>query len=101
MAEETNISEVKPKRRPRRTDRQLKAERDKNLRLSLAFYLALFLLLAQFAANALGHVPFNSLFLSINGAIVLGGLFGPKFVIEFFRAVRGSRSDRNKDNTHA
>jgi hypothetical protein len=65
-------------------------QNDSGLRTSLAFYLALALLVGQFAANLFG-VPFNLLFLAITGAVVLGTLFGPAFVIDFFRAVRGRR----------
>lgn len=85
----------------RETKLEKKETRDRNLRLSFAFYLALFLLLAQFAANVIGRIPFNTIFLIINGAIVLGGLFGSNFVVEFTKAVRGSRDNDQGGDTDA
>lgn len=80
--------------RPHRETKREKQElRYRQLRSSLAFYVALFLLFAQFAANAIGHVPFNTLFLIITGAVVLATLFGSQFVVDLARAVRGSRDD--------
>lgn len=69
---------------------------DREIRTSLAFYGALVLLAGQFIANLAG-VPFNLLFLSITGAVILGILFGPGFVIDFFRAMRGSRDRRDRE----
>jgi hypothetical protein len=61
-------------------------------RLSLAFYVALILLVGQFGALLAG-VPVNYLLLAITGATWLGILFGPANMIEFFRAIRGSSKD--------
>lgn len=58
-------------------------------RLSLAFYVALILLVGQFVALLVG-APVNYLLLAITGATWLGILFGPANMIEFFRAIRGN-----------
>jgi hypothetical protein len=86
--------DTKEKPRPsRETKHERKEWQDRQFRSSLAFYAALLLLFAQFAANAIGHVPFNTLFLVITGAVILGLLFGSQFVVDLARAIRGSRDD--------
>lgn len=69
---------------------------DSETRKSLAFYFGLLLLAGQFIARVALGVPFDILFLSITAALVLGVLFGPSFVIEFLKAVRGTKDASNR-----
>lgn len=68
---------------------------DSETRKSLAFYFGLILLAGQFLARVVLGVPFDLFFLSITAALVLGVLFGPSFVIEFLKAVRGAKGASN------
>lgn len=88
---------------PPPTPPQQPAPRDQAAtRLSLAFYFALILLAGQFLAATVPPifggrgVPINYLLLAITGATWLGIIFGPTTMIEFFRAIRGSRTDQNR-----
>lgn len=78
---------------------------DPETRKSLAFYFGLILLAGQFLARVALGIPFDFLFLSVTAALVLGVLFGPSFVIEFLKAVRGNsdagdgkRNDQEADD---
>lgn len=83
---------MKPDVAPKRKKDRRAAE--KELRTSLAFYFALILLAGQFLAMVLtGREP-NVLFALGTFAIVIGILFGPGTMVEFVRAIRGSRSER-------
>lgn len=78
--------QVRPNRQARRRD-------ERETRISVAFYFALMFLAGQFAANVFLQITYNYLLLAITGATFLGILFGPTFVIDFFRALRGSKGD--------
>lgn len=73
---------------------------DRDTRASLAFYFAFILLAGQFIANLAAGVPFNYLLLSLTGAIILGILFGPGTMIDFFRAIRGDTRDSERGPDH-
>lgn len=77
-------------RRSQAADRR-RDERD--TRISVAFYFSLMFLAGQFVARVVLEISFNYLLLGITGAAFLGILFGPTFVIDFFRALRGSGRD--------
>jgi hypothetical protein len=61
---------------------------------SLGFILGVALLLGQFALRWLAGIPFDTLFLGITGVLILGPMFGPDFVVDLVKAVRGGRNDR-------
>lgn len=80
-------------REKRRHEEEAESRRvDRELRVSIAFYFGIMFLAGQFLANVLLRIPYNYLLLGITGMIVLGILFGPKFAIDFFRAIRGGSS---------
>lgn len=84
------VTSAKDKRRRRSDAREL--------RTSLAFYFGLVLLAGQFVARVALGVETDPLMLAGTFAIVLGVLFGPTFVIDFFRALRGSKDERGGDD---
>lgn len=63
---------------------------------SLGFILGVTLLVGQFGLRALAGVPFDTLFLGITGVLVLTPMFGPDFVVELVKAVRGGRDERQR-----
>lgn len=71
---------------------------DAETRKSLAFYFGLLLLAGQFVARVALGIPFDLLFLSITAALVLGVLFGPSFVIEFFKVIRSGSGGSERES---